>query len=285
MFVATCIAYNSDTPDLTRCAVRQSYLASKSIYDQRAAIVEKIPGFWPAVFEESPADIETYIQARDIPVLQHLVSLELSRFELDENPQKGNPRCIQFAFRFSVNEYFSDETLVKKFWHRRAKDGWSGLVSEPVAIQWKEGKDVTNGQLDSAVKMHRRGHEVKTDLDTGGKKDKSISKAPSFDEDASLFMWFGYHGRNVSAQESAKAVQDEKDNEEILSGNLVMDRTAENGGKSIIERVLAPSENEEDLLFDEVFPAGEELAIAISEDLYPGALKYYGNYLPLVLCI
>lgn len=119
---------------LTDTTVRQLYLASKPIYEKRAQIIEKIPGFWPAVFEEAPLEIESHVQARDLPILDHLTSLELNRFEIDEDPSNGDPRSIQLTFSFSANEYFEDESLKKKFWYRRSNDGWSGLVSEPLDI-------------------------------------------------------------------------------------------------------------------------------------------------------
>jgi len=125
---------------LINTTVRQSYLASKPIYDERVQIVREIPGFWPAVFEEAPLEIGSHVQARDLPTLDHLTLLEMNRFEVDENPSNKDPRSFQLTFRFSANEYFEDETIKKKFWHRRSRDGWCGLVSEPFDIQWKDGK-------------------------------------------------------------------------------------------------------------------------------------------------
>ena len=191
--------------------VRQSYLASKNIYDQRAELLRKIPGFWLAVVEES--EIELYVQARDIPILQHLISLDFSRFELDEDPEKGDPRSLQFVFRFSTNEYFTDEVLVKRFWHRNSKTGWSGLVSDPVRIHWKNGKDVTGGALDFVVDRYHNEHRRRANSSLHSQKPSRKGKALQYREDDSFFAWFGSRGCDISAEEAINATVNEKDGE------------------------------------------------------------------------
>ena len=268
--------------------VRHSYLAQKPLYDERARVVEKIPGFWPAVFAEAPAAIEDLIQARDTPLLQHLTSLEVSRFELDGNPEKGDPRSIQFTFRFNANDYFHDQALVKKFWHREDKDGWSGLVSEPLPIQWKEGKDVTDGLLKFAVESYRLENERTSGSRLQHDMNKGKTKTQLHRENVSIFAWFGYRGRIVSAAESAKIGEDGKDLDEELEANVIAGNGNDEGhghAKAFIENALALDEDEEGSLSDAIFPAGEELAIAINDDLYPGAVKYFGNSSDLHLAI
>ena len=291
------VVFQDGKSDHSLSTVRQSYLKSRPIYDQRAQLIEKIPGFWPAVIEEAPTEIESCIQARDIPLLQHLTSLEVTRFELDDDPENGDPRSLQFTLQFSANEYIKDKVLEKRFWHRKSKDGWSGLVSEPVSIQWNEGKDLTNGLLDVAVETRRQEHELKSDPEpqVNGTKGKSKARlhgpkseahhhlvkrleATPVDE-VSLFAWFGYRGRDISAEESAKAMEDEKKERQDFAPGAGQEahKAAICDGNSIIEKALALHEDEEDTLAHEIFPAGEELAAAISEDLFPGALKYFGN--------
>lgn len=254
--------------------VRNHYIASKAIYDERASIIAKIPGFWPAVFEEAPLEIEQHIQARDLPLLQHLTALEITRFEVDEDATNGDPRSVQFTFRFSENEYIQDETIVKKFWQRKGIDGWAGLVSEPVQIRWKEGKDLTDGMLERAV-------DGKGRLKTSGQDE---------DVELSFFTWFGYRGRDVSAEESEKASKHAQEQEKAGPvGGDAQNGDEEHGlnEKSVIGKALGASEEEEHTLTEEIFPAGEELATAISEDLFPGALKYYGmqSERPFASCV
>ena len=261
--------------------VRKSYLTQKPLYDERTRVVEKIPGFWPAVFAEAPAVIEDLIQARDTPLLQHLTSLEVSRFELDENPEKGDPRSIQFTFRFDANEYFHDRTLVKRFWHRESKDGRSGLVSEPLPIQWKEGKDVTDGLLDFAIESYRLEKERTSGLRLQQHVNKGKIKTQLHGENVSIFTWFGYRGRNFSAAESAKIGEDGKNfygepEAKVMAGNGNDDERYDHA-KPFVANALPLDEDEEGSLSNAIFPAGEELAIAISDDLYPGAVKYFGN--------
>lgn len=76
----------------------------------------------------------------------------------------------------------------------------------------------------------------------------------------SFFAWFGFIGRRVTAEESEDATK------------------AWDAG----EHVAADDEDEEgedeDLSFAlEIFPDGDDLAIAISEDLWPGAIKYFSE--------
>lgn len=259
---------------LTVITVRQSYLASKPIYDERARIIKEIPGFWPAVFEEAPLEVESHIQACDLPILDHLTSLELNRFEVDEDPSNGDPRSIQLTFRFSANEYFDDETLHKKFWYRCSKDGWSGLVSEPLDIQWKYGKDPTNGLLKSAVENYPKicmGDSLKTQA----KQNAENTSIHPQGEHTSIFAFFGYRGHDISAQESSRAGRDEKERRPIVVDDEQKVSNARHDRESMIEKALAVNKDAED---HDVFPGGEELAIAISEDLFPGALKYFGGY-------
>lgn len=264
---------------LTDTTVRQSYLASKPIYEERAQIIKEIPGFWPAVFEEAPLEIESHVQARDLPILDHLTWLELNRFELDEDPSNGDPRSIQLTFRFSANEYFEDETLKKKFWYRRSNDGWSGLVSKPLDIQWKDGKDPTDGLLKSAVERHHKVRATEDNLRMQAKKNAPKSSTQPQGEEVSIFAWFGYHGRDISAQEYSRAARDEIERREtIVVGEEQEVSKAGNDGELIIEKTLAVDRDAEYPSCQETFPGGEELALAISEDLFPGALKYFCSH-------
>ncbi|TVY14504.1 hypothetical protein LARI1_G006715 [Lachnellula arida] len=78
----------------------------------------------------------------------------------------------------------------------------------------------------------------------------------------SFFAFFGFIGRRISAEENAAAV------EEARKGGV---KKAEDGDGD-------EGEDMEDLELDmslEIFPDGEELALAFADDLWPGAIKYF----------
>jgi len=88
----------------------------------------------------------------------------------------------------------------------------------------------------------------------------------------SFFAWFGYIGKYISAEESRLATEEEKKRRE----------TRQNGKNG--EAANGDDEHDEDEDEDEdeleIFPEGENLAIALSEDLWPGAVKYFSESCP-----
>jgi len=183
---------------------------------------------------------------------------------------------------FSKNAYFSNETLEKKFWYRRSKSDWCGLVSEPVRIDWKEGKDLTGGLLDLVCDAY-----VSEQVDVAKSKNgKMKEKAGLTPEQKALkkkidgsglgglsfFAWFGYIGRRISAKESEEANEVmSKSREERRKGNG--DEEKEATHSAVLSGLNA---DDDDAALDlEIFPDGDELAIAITEDLWPGAIKYF----------
>lgn len=83
----------------------------------------------------------------------------------------------------------------------------------------------------------------------------------------SFFAWFGFIGRKVSEKESKEA-----------NAKDLAKREARKNGKKVVESDDDESEedDEDDLGMKlEVFPDGDDLAIAITEDLWPGAIKYF----------
>lgn len=245
-------------------------LVKQPLYAKRHGLVSQIPNFWPLVFEQAPPDIDEFIQPSDSSLLlTSLTSLFVSRFEI-ENGGQGDPRSLCFRFEFNENDLFEDKVIEKKFWHRRSKSGWSGLVSEPVEIRWKKGKDLTGGLLSTAKKVW--------DAHKGKASRNSKSGELSPDERAlkkkientglggmSFFAWFGYVGRDVSAEESSEAA--EKARRERLARQ---EGTLSANGHDDAD---IDDDDEENEL--EIFPEGENLAIAISEDLWPNAIKYF----------
>lgn len=244
------------------------------LYKKRHELVSQIPNFWPLVFEQAPTDIDEFIQPSDSSLLLNsLASFSVSRFEF-ENGQPGDPRSLSFRFEFNENDHFEDRVIEKKFWQRRSKSGWTGLVSEPVEIRWKNGKDLTGGLLGMVKKV----------WDAHQSRPKTASPSADLTPDErslkkkientglggmSFFAWFGYVGRTVSAEESHEAM--EKAQQERLARQAGNAPTSNNDGE---EGDKGEQEDDDDNEL-EIFPEGENLAIALSEDLWPNAIKYF----------
>lgn len=263
------------------------------LYAKRQKTVSQIPNFWPLVLEQAPPDIDQYIQPSDSALLlSSLKSISVSRFEIEssikgEETIEGDPRSLAICFEFSDNEYFEDKALEKKFWYRKAKDGWAGLVSEPVPIKWKKGKDLTGGLLDMVVKAWEE--EKKSEQQSNGNvqrqkrvsEEKKLLKA-TIDSTGmgglSFFAWFGFTGRKVSAEENAEAQlkheQRKKAREAVKNGHH-NDVNAVSNIDSDDEYSQGEAEDIDMDLELEIFHDGDNLAISISEDLWPSAIKYF----------
>lgn len=291
--------------------MRQNYILTLPIYAERAKLVQNIPHFWAIVAEEAPQEIDRCIQPCDTAALSFLQDIEVTRFEVSPDaPETGEPRSVKITFSFQENPWFEDRILEKKFWHRRGKDGWTGLVSDPVRIHWKKGKDVTEGLLDEVVNLFGVASKIKeVDGQTANQSgkdqftqerldemttlhrtlvDKLANDLKNIPQDAvSFFAWFGYRGREISAEESVEATRKEsqkrtdlKSGKEYMPGNKVVTEDGDgNDVESVTSKAIDRDEADGIELDLEIFPAGEELAVAISEDLYPGAIKYYSESL------
>ena len=255
--------------------MRQQNAVTSPLYAKRAALAAKIPHFWALVFEQCPPEVDQHIQPSDSKVFSEcLETLEVSRFEIDD--PKGSPRSFSVKFGFGSNEYFEDKVLEKKFWFRRAYEGWMGLVSEPVKIHWKKGKDLTGGLTDAAVKLWDAKKKVAGTANGNAKaKDsnlpeyQALTKKIEQNEETSLsfFAWFGFVSswRYVSAEESEAATAAELERREQRRKGQNMDEE--------------PEESGDDHQQTEVYPPGEEIATIIAEDLWPQAIKYYSTFI------
>jgi hypothetical protein len=256
--------------------VRQSNNLNAPLWKKRAEVIAKIPHFWTLVFEQAPPELDTFIQPTDSKVfVDALKTFEVSRFEIDD--PKGSPRSVAIKFGFGENEYFTDKEIEKKFWFRKSKD-WAGLVSEPVKIHWKKGKDLTGGLTDAAYeldqarkKLAKRDPKAETKLPEYKALAKKIEE--STEASLSFFAWFGFVSsyRWISGEESEEAEKEDAARLEKLKNR---------------EKLEDPPEEEEDDIDHqetEVFPQGDEIATLISEDLWPSAIKYYSKSIAKVL--
>lgn len=262
--------------NLTPTTVRQTDALMKPLYAKRAALISRISNFWPLVFEQAPPDLDQYIQPSDSQLFADcLLSLDIERFEPDVSP-----RSIKIIMTFKENNpWFEDSSLEKKFYYRRTMDEWAGLVSEPVKIRWRQGKDLTNGLTDAAIRLwearmrsgNAKGDQPAKQAELREHKDLRRRLEANDPSQGSFFTLFGFvsDARWVGAEENAEAVKALKqkkqstvpaENENDMDNQLEEERTR-------IEQQA------------EICPQGDAIATLIAEDLYPNALKYFSKFL------
>ena len=227
----------------------------------------KIPNIWGHVLKKAFIDnIDEYIRPFDLELLSHsLRSLSVTRFEIDEH-ERGDPRSVAIRFEFAENEYFEDTVLEKKFWWRQSKHGFARLVSEPVEIRWKKGRDLTDGllHLAKAVFDERRG---KPHQELTGSQRALEARIDKIDmSDVSFFAWFGYIGEYVSAEESRIAIDEEKEERRRRKAGDDTARKENDDGES------GGDGNDSDDL--EIFPSGDAITREIVDNLWPDAVGY-----------
>ncbi|WDK12041.1 hypothetical protein CGRA01v4_03320 [Colletotrichum graminicola] len=245
--------------------VRKQYELSKPLYEKRAAVISKIPNFWALVFEQSPAEIDEHIQPSDAALLlSSLKNVAVSRPEIDNGQANGDPRSLTIRFEFNENEYFEDTVVEKTFWYRHSKS-YSGLVSEPVDIKWKDGKDLTEGLLSLAKKVYDQGPITPGNLTPEAEALKSKVEETGMGG-VSFFTFFGFVGKRISPEESAA----------VLAKELADLQARKEGKKTDEEEDDKEEEAKDQVQFElEICPDGDDIAVAIATDLWPEALHYF----------
>ncbi|KAL4758999.1 histone chaperone napB [Aspergillus foveolatus] len=279
--------------------MRRSIVELRPLYEKRAKIVahpEVQSNFWVRVLSNASGDVDQYITPADAAILgSALKNLTVERFEVNEKGE-GEPRSIRLTFEFhtgEANPFFENEKLVKElYWRKQVfttasgkKRTWDGLVSEPVRINWKKDMDVTKGLLDATCDLfeaEKKGGS-RRELPEFKKLQEKLAEVEALERDEdddnddedplghpsgeSFFNFFGYRGSDVTAEQSAAATKEEQEKfEKLLKGESVEDDEAD-------------EDEDVDDDFEEIesFPAGSELAVALAEDLWPNALKYYAQ--------
>lgn len=252
--------------------MRKQYELSKPIYEKRAAAAARIPNFWPLVLEQAPPEFDPYIQPNDNRIInESLSSITVTRPGLDGGLH-GNPRDLCIRFEFKPNDDFEDTVLEKHIWHRRPKAGLSALVSEPVKIHWKKGKDLTGGLTDMSLALFEARKKV-GDMQAKGVPEYNALRNKlenSSTANTSFFTWFGWISSNryVSAEESEEAnIEHERQKELRRNGET----------EGLQEDGVEDGEEEE----VDVHPAGEDITIIIAEDLWPNASKFFTSAMEL----
>jgi hypothetical protein len=138
-----------------------------------------------------------------------------------------------------------------------------------VKIQWKKDRDLTGGLLDLVCKAWEVEKAVgeKRGLSSEQKQLKTKIENTGMGG-LSFFAWFGFIGRHITAEESAQATKLERER-----------RVARKKGETpkAEENEDEDEDGEEDMSL-EIFSDGDDLAVAISEDLWPGAIRYFSEF-------
>jgi hypothetical protein len=253
--------------DAEEVLARKAYEIEQPLYKKRAELVSKIPNFWALVLEQAPPDVDQYVQPSDSQVFAEcLKNLEVDRFDI-----QNTPRSFALKFTFAPNEWFEDEVLEKKFYFRRSSDNIVGLVSEPVKVNWKKDKDLSQGLTEAAIKFWEAKKKQAKAANGSGKaaglipEQKALLELVEKSDSASrFFTLFSYvsERRYVSAEESAKANAAEKER-----------RAKSLAGEEVFE--IEEEQIEFDDLEAEACPHGADLATMIAEDIWPNAIKYF----------
>ncbi|KUI67624.1 Testis-specific Y-encoded-like protein 5 [Cytospora mali] len=269
----------------------KQYLMAKDILAARQSTIAKIPKFWAVVFDHASSELEAAITSSDLEVfMAALQRMEVLRPEVPASAtvsdvgldKFGEPRSVTIRFHFGENAWFTDSVLEKTFYYRYGKDGSAGLVSEPVRINWKDRKDLTEGLTDAAYTFWAaQKQDPAQNLDgviTGEARkarDAAARQMPEYKALAqkleestngaiSFFNFFSYRGRWTSAAESVEA-----------KAELLAKKQAALNGQSPAD----DDDDDEDEDFPEedveTFPAGHEVAVSIAEDIFPSAIDYF----------
>jgi hypothetical protein len=154
--------------------------------------------------------------------------------------------------------------VTKEFEYIAREDGPGDLTSTPVSLKWKsKKKGLTNGLLDAAVglyeaekamRLEKKGGQTVDMVEREGlwqfeKLREKLEKADEEDGGEPSFVnFFGFRGAVARKEATAKAGDGDEEEDEI----------------------------EEDGFLDvEVFPAGEEVAVALAEDLWPNVMDFF----------
>ncbi|KAK8069319.1 hypothetical protein PG994_005935 [Apiospora phragmitis] len=198
----------------------KQWLMTKDIFAKRQNSIAKIPGFWSVVFDKATSELEQALTAIEVDRPEIPASAKTTDTGIDKF---GEPRSMTITFHFKENDFFADTVLRKTFFYRYGNDGSTGLVSEPVKINWKAGKDVTEGLSDAAYgfwQAQKANPSQQLDAALSGDarkaRDAAAREMPEYKALAamieekemgatSFFNFFSYRGRWTSAAESVQA--------------------------------------------------------------------------------
>ncbi|KAF2994866.1 hypothetical protein E8E14_000526 [Neopestalotiopsis sp. 37M] len=274
---------DAEVADVNNEILAQRWMKHQPIFEKRQKAIANIPGFWATVLDNASIELEGAITNKDSEIFANaLTHIEVTRPEISVEP-----RSVGIEFHFKPNEWFADSVLSKNFYWRRGKDGSSSLVSDPIKVNWKPGKDVTNGLTDAAyalwVAQKNAGMldgvfagEQQKKRDAAARAlpeykalaqllEKEYNDEADFAGATSFFNFFSYRGRWISAAENAESTA------EVRAKRAAAEAGQDNGEESDDEDGDYEYA-EEDV---ETFAPGHEIALNLADDIYPDAINYF----------
>jgi hypothetical protein len=149
-------------------------------------------------------------------------------------------------------------------WKNRERDLTGGLL-QLVVEAWEEEKNAssTNGAKTGEKVLTEKQKVLKKKIENTGMGGLSF------------FAWFGFIGRRVSAEESREAVRLENEKREKRRKGIKVEE------RENLDAKEDEDDDDDDLGYElEIFPDGDDLAVAITDDLWPGAIKYFSEFHP-----
>lgn len=265
-------------------ALRQSEYAKRELYTNRSKLLQQIPSFWPTVLGAGPDEFQAILSENDGEVLASITNLNIERYQIKSDTE-GEPRSLRFTFEFD-SELFEDKSVTKDFEFIANDDvqGGGGYVSKPVNFKWtKAGKKKgVNKMLDLAEQLY----QAEMALGSTDKKDKSQW---AIDHKSREGLWQFEKLRDAMEKEEEKAM----DGEDVDSGRSFLDWFGYRGAVGLVVPDATPApersdkngeeededEDEDDTadptLDIEIFPAADDIATALAEDLWPNIMDYF----------
>ncbi|KAG8924521.1 hypothetical protein FRC00_005030 [Tulasnella sp. 408] len=233
-----------DKTVMGRVRLARDYLAYTKLqpfYEERRAVVSKIPKFWPHVLENhGPMEME--LQHRDdIVAMSYLTDLWIVR-------DAKEPRAFTAEFYFSENPYFSDSVLKKEFKYvpsppedaadvPSSEPGEDGISDAQLAFDWDTDikpqaiKIKWKSDAKNLTKQHPRKNEDDDEedvLDPGSffnwfeHADDPKDLASTFEEDifAHAIQYFLGKGPNQRGEDGSDEDDDDEDEDDEGSIDL-----------------------------------------------------------------
>jgi hypothetical protein len=230
--------------------------------------------------------VQQLYSSADVAALAAIKDFRCERTGI-KSATEGEPRHLKFTFVFEDNELFKGGELVKEFEYRSSSAGETeddavpgSLVSKAVAIPWKSKKnDLTRGMLDMAVELEKAEEAMR--VKKGGKEIELVEREGLWqyeklreaieksmeagDEEPTFLNWFGFRG----AVEKRSEVPAKKES----NGGAAKEEAGDGDDDTDDEM----DDFDDGMLDVEIFPAGEDVAIALAEELWPNAIDIFSK--------
>ncbi|KAJ1922235.1 hypothetical protein H4219_000097 [Mycoemilia scoparia] len=199
-------------------------LSKAKLYKQRAEIIAKTENFWPTALENHPV-LSSLIEMDDMDVMKHLTDINVVR-------DAENPINYKIVLRFSTNDYFTNEELVKELDFTNPEE--PKVVNQP--INWKEGKSLVK-------EASPKGKEAEDDEEAED------------DDNESFFKWFTETTEGIQIAEiiaddfypdSVRYYANLADEDEDSIEGLVFQDDSDEDDEDVNEESLKDNEDDDD---------------------------------------